>query len=173
MLGGGSSQQDAIEIMDSPVKVKQEVYASPLLILLGRKVHQVCEISYHLSYLEVDACMKLLTIVLILLLSFISDLHPLAYESPPPKYSSEDLLKILLRPKDKEQVCRTWPVSGIESNSSFIVDIQALKHPDDVKKKTFLESGCTLVHILQLTKPLSRKMKRALYRNTVQETSII
>ena len=24
MLGGGSSQQDAIEIMDSPVKAKQE-----------------------------------------------------------------------------------------------------------------------------------------------------
>ena len=81
--------------------------------------------------------MKLLTVVLILLLSFISDLHPLAYESPPPKYSSEDLLKILLSPKDKERVCRTWPVSGIETTSSFIVDIQALKHPDDVKKDFF------------------------------------
>ena len=97
----------------------------------------MCEISYHLSSLEVHACMKLLTVVLILLLSFISDLHPLAYESPPPKYSSEDLLKILLSPKDKERVCRTWPVSGIETTSSFIVDIQALKHPDDVKKDVF------------------------------------
>ena len=62
---------------------------------------------------------------------------PLAYESPPPKYSSEDLLKILLSPKDKERVCCTWPVSGIENTSSFIVDIQALKHPDDVKKDFF------------------------------------
>ena len=85
--------------------------------------------------------MKLLTVVLILLLSFISDLHPLAYESPPPKYSSEDLLKILVSPKDKERVCRTWPVSGIETTSSFIVDIQALKHPDDVFFGKWMYSG--------------------------------
>lgn len=38
---------------------------------------------------------------------------------------------------DKNRVCHTWPVSSIASNSSFLVDTNALKHPDDVRKDFF------------------------------------
>jgi len=65
------------------------------------------------------------------------DLHPLAYEKPRPKYSEEQLLKILLDPKvDPHCICTLWPVD-ITSSATFLIDITKLKHPDDVKKDNF------------------------------------
>lgn len=62
----------------------------------------------------------------------------MAYEIPQQKYSSEAVLILLLNPNiDRSRVCHTWPVSGIESSSTFIVDITTLKHPDDVRKDFF------------------------------------
>ena len=65
-------------------------------------------------------------------------LHSLAFESPPPKYSAEAVLKLLLDPSiDRSRVCTTWLVGNITGNASFIVDITSLKHPDDVRKDFF------------------------------------
>lgn len=67
-----------------------------------------------------------------------SDIHPNAYEAPPPKYLAESLLKILLNPCiDTSHICRTWPVTGITVSASFVVDVTSLKHPDDVRKDFF------------------------------------
>lgn len=67
-----------------------------------------------------------------------NELHPLAFESPPPKYSAESILKLLLDPNiDRCRVCCSWPVSGVTSNATFVVDITSLKHPDDVRKDFF------------------------------------
>ena len=69
--------------------------------------------------------------------------HPCAFEIPPPKYSAEYILKLPLdRNTDQSRVCRVWPVSGVKSNATFVVDITSLKHPDDVRKD-FSESGST------------------------------
>ena len=65
-------------------------------------------------------------------------IHPLAYEEPPPKYVAEGILKILLDPNiDRTKICCTWPLSGIKSNATFVVDLTKLKHPDDVRKDFF------------------------------------
>ena len=67
-----------------------------------------------------------------------NELHPFAFEAPPPKYSAEYILKLLLDPNiDQSRVCRVWPVSGVISNATFVVDITSLKHPDDVRKDFF------------------------------------
>ena len=65
----------------------------------------------------------------------VSSTHPLAFEVPPPKYSAEAILKLLLNPNiDRSRICQTWPVSNIVGNATFVVDITSLKHPDDVRK---------------------------------------
>ena len=67
-----------------------------------------------------------------------NDLHPLAYESPVPKYSAEAVLKLLLNKNiDHSQICTRWPVANVTSNATFVVDITSLKHPDDVRKDFF------------------------------------
>ncbi len=65
------------------------------------------------------------------------ELHPLAYEKPPPKYAAETIMKMLLNPHiRKGKVCVTWPVT-VETSSTLVVDITKLKHPDDVRKDFF------------------------------------
>ena len=67
-----------------------------------------------------------------------SDLHPLAYEKPPPKYAAEKILKILLNPNiDSSKICSTWPMTGIESSATFVINVTKLKHKDDVRKDFF------------------------------------
>ncbi len=62
----------------------------------------------------------------------------MAFESPPPKYPAESVLKRLLNPNiDRQRVCTTWPVSNINHNAAFVVDVTQLKHPDDVRKDYF------------------------------------
>lgn len=65
------------------------------------------------------------------------DIHPLAYESPPPMYSEETILKILLDPRqDGNTICSTWPVN-VNSSSTFVIDISKLPNPDDVREDNF------------------------------------
>ena len=48
------------------------------------------------------------------------------------------VLKLLLDPGiDRRRVCSTWPVPDIQTSSTFVVNITALKHPDDVRKYFF------------------------------------
>ena len=64
-----------------------------------------------------------------------NELHPFAFEAPPPKYSTEYILKLLLDSNiDQSHVYCVWPFSGVISNATFVVDITSLKHPDDVRK---------------------------------------
>ena len=59
------------------------------------------------------------------------------YETPPNKYSVERVIKILLDPKiDKSRICHQWPLN-IMKNSTFVIDLNSLKDPDDVKKDNF------------------------------------
>ena len=46
-------------------------------------------------------------------------------------------MKLLLGPVDPARVCSTWPVSGVTSSATFIVDVTKLKHADDVCKDFF------------------------------------
>ena len=55
-----------------------------------------------------------------------TDVHPLLYEKPPPKYNEESILNILLNPKlDVNRVCTSWPLN-VESSSTFVIDISKL-----------------------------------------------
>ena len=59
------------------------------------------------------------------------------YEYPPPKYSAECILKILLDPEiDEHKICNKKPCNIMES-ATYVVDMRALQHPDDIKKDQF------------------------------------
>lgn len=59
------------------------------------------------------------------------------YEHPPPKYSAEAILKILLDPNiDKSKICTTRP-TVIKRSSTFVVNVTKLGHPDDIKCDNF------------------------------------
>ena len=59
------------------------------------------------------------------------------YEIPPEKYAAENIVRILLNPKiDKQRVCKQRPLD-IQRSSTFVVDLDSLQHPDDVKKDNF------------------------------------
>ena len=52
-------------------------------------------------------------------------------------YTGEDILKILFDPKiDKSKICLECPRQIVHS-STFVVDLDELKHPDDIKKDEF------------------------------------
>lgn len=59
------------------------------------------------------------------------------YEVPPPKYSAERILRILLDPHIPDnRVCKKKPVN-IKKSSTFVVDTRNLKSLDDIKKDDF------------------------------------
>ena len=58
------------------------------------------------------------------------------YEVPPPKYSAERILRILLDPTISSKVCSKRPVS-ITSSATFVIDITKLADPEDVKNDNF------------------------------------
>ena len=60
------------------------------------------------------------------------------YEYPPVgSYTGENILQILLNTHtDDKKVCTKRP-SGITQSSTFVVDLDGLHHPDDVKKDEF------------------------------------
>ena len=59
------------------------------------------------------------------------------YEIPPPKYSADSILKILLDPEiDQDKICKEKPFNVTES-ATYVVNIKNLQHPDDIKKDQF------------------------------------
>ena len=59
------------------------------------------------------------------------------YEVPPEKYGVECIILILLNPKiNKPKICKQHPLD-IQNSSAFVVDMDSLQHPDDVKKDNF------------------------------------
>ena len=59
------------------------------------------------------------------------------YEVPSAPYTGEQILQILLDPKlDKRKICHSKPCN-VRRSSTFIVDLESLKHPDDIKKDDF------------------------------------
>lgn len=59
------------------------------------------------------------------------------YEVPPEKYSAERIIKILLDPHiDSSLICRGRPLN-IESSGTFVIDLDSLEDPDDIKKDNF------------------------------------
>ena len=59
------------------------------------------------------------------------------YETPPPKYAAERILKILLDPfLPTSKVCSVRPTNLVKS-STYVIDISKLEHPDDVKNDNF------------------------------------
>jgi len=56
---------------------------------------------------------------------------------PSEKYTSEEIICILLDPKiDQKRECIQRPLD-IVSSSTYAVDLDCLQHPDDVKKDNF------------------------------------
>ena len=52
-------------------------------------------------------------------------------------YTGERILEILLNSsQESSRICRQRP-TNVESSSTFVVDLDFLKHPDDVKKDGF------------------------------------
>ena len=59
------------------------------------------------------------------------------YEFPPPKYSAERILQILLDPAIfTSKICSKRPVS-ISSSATFVIDLTKLADPEDVKNDNF------------------------------------
>ena len=59
------------------------------------------------------------------------------YEVPQGSYTGERILEILLDPDiDQSNVCRSRPV-GVTRSSTFVVDLESLEHPEDIKKDEF------------------------------------
>ena len=56
------------------------------------------------------------------------------YESGAKVYSSEEILKVLLNPKGK--VCKSRPTT-INRSATYVVDLDCLEHPDDVRKDDY------------------------------------
>lgn len=66
-----------------------------------------------------------------------NDVNPmqLVYEHPPPKYSAEQVIKILLN-ADKSRVCQVKPTS-IRKSATYVVDVRNLRNQDDIKKDEY------------------------------------
>ena len=58
---------------------------------------------------------------------------------PPPSYFAENILKVLLNPKIlKSKVCKCTPLY-INGSSTYVIDLTALRHPDDIEKDSFAD----------------------------------
>ena len=59
------------------------------------------------------------------------------YEVPSGFYTGEQILKILLNPHIiKKKICHSKPCN-VSQSSTFVVDLESLQHPDDIKKDDF------------------------------------
>ena len=59
------------------------------------------------------------------------------YEVPSGFYTGEQILKILLNPHiEKKRICCSKPYN-VSQSSTFVVDLESLPHPDDIKKDDF------------------------------------
>ena len=57
------------------------------------------------------------------------------YERPPPKYSAERVIKILLE-AEKSKVCERKP-TPIRKSATYVVNVRNLRSQDDIKKDEF------------------------------------
>ena len=70
------------------------------------------------------------------LLHHSDDLEPI-FEVPPPKYTAEQILRILLDPCIPEsKICNVRPVN-ITQSATYVANIQRLDHQDDIKNDNF------------------------------------
>ena len=71
------------------------------------------------------------------------------YERGVKAYTSEEILKILPNPKiQPNRVCKTRP-SSIDRSTTYVVDLNLLGHPDDMKEDEFGKwnySGSYVLH---------------------------
>lgn len=59
------------------------------------------------------------------------------FETPPPKYPADALLKIMLQEDiPSERICSERPIL-IDRSATYLIDITKLQHPDDVKNDAF------------------------------------
>ena len=58
------------------------------------------------------------------------------FEIPSEKYSAEAIVRTLLDPKIDEKICKKRPLN-IQSSSTYVVNLDSLQHPDDVKNDNF------------------------------------
>lgn len=59
------------------------------------------------------------------------------YECPPPRYSADRILQILLDPTiPEDKICKVKP-TGIKASATFVVDVRNLECLDDIKKDEF------------------------------------
>ena len=59
------------------------------------------------------------------------------FEVSPPKYTAEQILRILLNPPISEsKICNVRPVN-ITQSATYVVNIQMLEHQDDIKNDNF------------------------------------
>ncbi len=73
------------------------------------------------------------------------------YEVPKGTYSGEQLLDILLDPEiDASRICCERPMQ-IMGSCTFVVDLNSLKHPDDVKKDEFGKWHYSGSHVVSYT----------------------
>ena len=73
------------------------------------------------------------------------------YGHPRKSYSSEEIVKILLKPTFQDKLlCSTHPVS-VQNNVSFVVDLSKLKDPNDVRADDLGTWKCTGSRQLQFT----------------------
>lgn len=59
------------------------------------------------------------------------------FEYPPPKYSANRIMRILLDPKINTSLVSSGRPIQIDKSSTFVVDLSTLQHPDDVKKDMY------------------------------------
>ena len=68
------------------------------------------------------------------------------YEYPPPKYSAERILEILLDPCTPiNKVCKEKP-TGVTCSTTYVVNTRNLKRLDDIKKDEFGIWNCSGSH---------------------------
>ena len=64
------------------------------------------------------------------------ELEPV-FEVPPPKYTAEQILRILLDPCiSNSQICNVRPIN-ITQSATYVVNLEMLEHPDDIKNDNF------------------------------------
>ena len=77
------------------------------------------------------------------------------YGHPRKGYSGEEIVKILMNPKFRDDLlCSTHPVS-VQNNVSFVVDLSKLKDPNDVRADDLGTWKCTGSRLLQFSVKMS------------------
>ena len=105
------------------------------MFTIGDNLEQLgCGVRKKLEYRFVNTLMLLLCNVCNF--RVMPDSLPI-FEIPPPKYTAEQILRILLDPYISEsKICNVRPVN-ITQSATYVVNIQMLEHQDDIKNDNF------------------------------------